>query len=177
MILAFAGKTPKIGHNVFIAPTAVVIGDVEIGDGASVWYGAVLRGDMEAIRIGADTNIQDNSTVHTDRGHPTVIGARVTVGHHAVIHGCTIDDHCLIGIGALVLSGAAIGRGSVVAAGAVVREGQIVASGTLVAGIPAAVKRRLAEDEQRRLHQPTETYKELARAHRALIEPFARSRG
>lgn len=171
MIYPFAGKTPKIGQHVFVAPTAVVIGDVEIGDGASIWYGAVLRGDMEAIRIGAGTNIQDNSTVHTDCGHPTRIGTGVTVGHQAVIHGCNVEDHCLIGIGALILSGATVGRGSVVAAGSVVREGQIVDPGTLVAGIPAERKRRLTEDEQRLLNQPAATYTELACAHRTLTEP------
>jgi carbonic anhydrase/acetyltransferase-like protein (isoleucine patch superfamily) len=176
MIQIFAGKTPQIGRNVFIAPTAIVIGDVEIGDGASIWYGAVLRGDMEPIRIGASTNIQDNCTVHTDRGHPVGIGAGVTVGHNAVIHGCTIEDSCLIGIGALVLSGALVRRGSVIAAGAVVKEGQVVEPGTLMAGIPAAAKRSLTEAEQRRLHQPSATYAELARAHRALIEPHLRSK-
>jgi carbonic anhydrase/acetyltransferase-like protein (isoleucine patch superfamily) len=176
MIQALGGKTPKIGRNVFIAPTAVVIGDVEIGDGASVWYGAVLRGDLDPIRIGAGSNIQDNSSVHTDRGHPVVIGAGVTVGHNAVIHGCTIEDYCLIGIGALVLSGAVIRQGSVVAAGAVVKEGQVAGPGQLMAGIPAAVKRRLNADEQRLLHQPAATYAELARAHRALSEPHSRSR-
>jgi carbonic anhydrase/acetyltransferase-like protein (isoleucine patch superfamily) len=170
MIHAFAGKTPKIGQNVFIAPTAVVIGDVEIDDGASIWYGAVLRGDMEPIRIGANTNIQDNSTVHTDPGYPTMVGGGVTVGHNAVIHGCVIEDHCLIGISALVLSGAVIRGGSIVAAGAVVKEGQVVGPGVLMAGVPAAVKRSLTEDEQHLLHQPAANYKELARAHRALIE-------
>lgn len=170
MIQAFAGKTPKIGRNVFIAPTAVVIGDVEIDDGASIWYGAVLRGDMEPICIGANTNIQDNCTVHTDHGHPTVVGAGVTIGHNAVIHGCVIEDHCLIGISALVLSGSMIRRGSVVAAGTVVKEGQVVVPGVLVAGVPAVVKRNLTEDEQRLLRQPAVTYEELARAHRGLIE-------
>lgn len=177
MIAAIAKKAPKIGRNVFIAPTAVVIGAVEIGDGASVWYGAVLRGDIEPIRIGANTNIQDNSTVHTDHGHPVTVGAGVTVGHNAVIHGCTIEDHCLIGIGALVLSGAVIRKGSVVAAGAVVKEGQRVAPGMLMAGIPAAAKRRLTATEQRRLHQPSATYTELARTHRTLAEAHPRRRG
>jgi carbonic anhydrase/acetyltransferase-like protein (isoleucine patch superfamily) len=176
MIQAFAGKTPKIGKNVFLAKTAVVIGDVEIGDGASIWYGAVLRGDMEPIRIGANTNIQDNSTVHTDRGHPTVVGVGVTVGHNAVIHGCVIEDHCLIGISALVLSGAVIHKGSVVAAGAVVKEGQVVGPGVLMAGVPAVVKRSLTEDEQRLLRQPAVTYEKLAREHLSLTESHLRNR-
>jgi carbonic anhydrase/acetyltransferase-like protein (isoleucine patch superfamily) len=177
MVFAYNGRHPRIEENVFVAPTAVVIGDVEISEGASIWYGAVLRGDMEAIRIGADTNIQDNSTVHTDHGHPVTIGAEVTVGHNAVIHGCTIEDRCLIGIGALVLSGALVRRGSVIAAGAVVKEGQVVEPGMLMAGIPATVKRRLTEAEQRRLHQPSATYTELARTHRTLAEAHPRRRG
>jgi carbonic anhydrase/acetyltransferase-like protein (isoleucine patch superfamily) len=171
MVQALNGKTPKIGRDVFIAPTAVVIGDVQIGDGASIWYGAVLRGDMEPIRIGSNTNIQDNCTVHTDRGHPAVIGTGVTVGHHAVIHGCTIENRCLIGIGAIILSGAVIGEGSVVAAGAVVKEGQFVEPGMLMTGVPAEAKRSLNADEQRMLHQPAATYIELARVHRAPAEP------
>ena len=135
MILAFNGKTPAIGANVFIAPTAMVIGDVTIGDGSSIWYGTVLRGDMAPIRIGAETNIQDLTMVHTDYGHPAILGDRVSVGHRAVVHGCRVDDEALVGIGAVVLNGAVVGRGSVVAAGAVVREGQQVTAGVLVAQV------------------------------------------
>jgi carbonic anhydrase/acetyltransferase-like protein (isoleucine patch superfamily) len=165
MIAALKGKTPRIGKNVFVAPTAVVIGDVEIGDGASIWYGAVLRGDMESIRVGANTNIQDNCTVHTDFGHPVQIGACVTIGHNVVVHGCTIEDHCLIGLGALILTGARIRKGSLVAAGAVVREGQEVGPGKLVAGIPAGVKRTLTPDEKEDLERATQIYLDLAAAH------------
>jgi carbonic anhydrase/acetyltransferase-like protein (isoleucine patch superfamily) len=165
MISALEGKTPKIGKNVFIAPTAVVIGDVQIDDGASIWYGAVLRGDMESIRIGANTNIQDNCTVHTDFGHPAHIGACVTVGHNVVVHGCTIEDNCLIGLGALVLTGAWIRKGSLVAAGSVVKEGQEVGPGKLVAGIPAGVKRTLTPEEKRGIERATQIYLDLAAAH------------
>ena len=165
MIYPFAGKTPKTGKNVFVAPTAVVIGDVQIGDGASIWYGAVLRGDMDPIRIGANTNIQDNCTVHTDYGHPVHIGACVTIGHNVVVHGCTIEDHCLIGLGALILTGAVIRKGSLVAAGTVVREGQEVGPGKLVAGIPAGVKRTLTSDEKNGLERATQIYLDLAAAH------------
>ena len=165
MIYPFAGKTPKTGKNVFVAPTAVVIGDVQIGDGASIWYGAVLRGDMDPIRIGANTNIQDNCTVHTDYGHPVHIGACVTIGHNVVVHGCTIEDHCLIGLGALILTGAVIRKGSLVAAGTVVREGQEVGPGKLVAGIPAGVKRTLTPDEKNGLERATQIYLDLAAAH------------
>ena len=117
MIVAYAGKTPQIGKNVFIAPNATVIGDVTIGDNASVWYGTVLRGDMEPITIGENTNIQDNCTIHTDYGCPTVIGRNVSVGHNAVVHGCTIEENCLVAINAVVLSGAYMETGSILAAG------------------------------------------------------------
>ena len=177
MVISYNGRQPRIGENAFIAPTAVIIGDVEIADGASIWYGTVLRGDMEPIRIGAGTSIQDNSTVHTEQGHPVEVGAGVTVGHNAVSHGCIIENRCLIGIGALVLSGAVIGRGSVVAAGAVVREGQVVEPGMLLAGVPAVAKRRLTGDEQRQLLQAGATYAELSRAHRALIDSDRRDGG
>jgi len=143
MILDYNGKSPRIGANVFIAPTAAVIGDVEIGDNASIWFGAVVRADMAPIRIGAGTNIQDNATVHVDNGHPARIGANVTVGHNAVVHGCVVEDDCLIGIGAVVLSGAHIGRAAVVAAGAVVREGAKIGPRHLVAGAPAVFKKEL----------------------------------
>ena len=126
MILPFGGKLPVIGENVYLAPTAVLIGDVVIGDGSSIWFGTVLRGDMAPIRVGRETNIQDNCTVHVDEGFPAVIGDRVSVGHNAVVHGCTVEDECLVGMGALVLTGALVRRGSVVAANAVVREGQQV---------------------------------------------------
>jgi len=168
MILSLNGKHPRIGENVFIAPTAVVIGDVEIEDGASIWYGAVLRGDMDFIRVGGSTSIQDNCTLHTDYGHPVRIGAGVTVGHNVVVHGAAIEDHCLIGLGALILTGALVRTGSLVAAGAVLREGQEVGPGSLVAGIPARVKRALTEAERNGIQRATEVYRGLAEAHRHL---------
>jgi carbonic anhydrase/acetyltransferase-like protein (isoleucine patch superfamily) len=168
MILSLNGKHPRIGENVFIAPTAVVIGDVEIGDGASIWYGAVLRGDMDLIQVGGNTSIQDNCTLHTDYGHPVRIGSCVTVGHNVVVHGATIEDHCLIGLGALILTGALVRTGSLVAAGAVLREGQEVGPDSLVAGIPARVKRALTEAERNGIQRATEVYHDLARAHRHL---------
>ena len=168
MILSFQNKTPVIGRNVFIAPTAVVIGDVEIGDDSSIWYGTVLRGDMAPIRIGRQTNIQDNSVVHTDYGHPATVGDRVSVGHQAVVHGCTVEDEALIGIGAIVLNGARVGRGAVVAAGSVVREGQQIPEAVLAAGIPAKVKRAIPPADAERFRLPYQNYIALARAHRAL---------
>jgi carbonic anhydrase/acetyltransferase-like protein (isoleucine patch superfamily) len=162
MIAEYKGKTPKIGKDVFIAPTAVIIGDVEIADGANIWYGAVLRGDMSSIRVGRNTNIQDNCTVHTDYGKSAIIGQGVTVGHNAVVHGCTVEDNCLIGISAVVLNNAVIKTGSIVAAGSVVREGQVVGPGHLVTGIPASLKKILSEEEIESLRIPAIVYTELA---------------
>lgn len=173
MILPFNGKTPTIGADVFIAPTAVVIGDVTIGDGSSIWYGTVLRGDMAPIRIGAQTNIQDLTMIHTDYGHPAIVGDRVSVGHRAVVHGCRVEDEALVGIGAVVLNGAVVGRGAVVAAGSVVREGQQVPPGVLVAGIPAVVKRRIEGEAAELFRLPYQNYISLAKAHRELHESTA----
>ena len=166
MILPFRGKVPVIGAGVYLAPTAVVIGDVVIGDGSSIWFGAVLRGDMAPIRVGRDANIQDNCTVHVDREYPAVIGDRVSIGHNAVIHGCTVEEECLVGIGALVLTGALIRKGSVVAANAVVRENQQVGPRELVAGTPASVKRTLSEEACARFLRPVENYLRLSRYYR-----------
>ena len=165
MIIAYQGKTPRIGENVFIAPSAAVIGDVEIADGASVWYGAVIRGDLAPITIGRDTNIQDNCTIHVDEDRPAVIGASVVVGHNAVVHGCTIDDLCLIGINAVVLNGAHIRRGSVVAAGAVVLEGQAVGPLELAAGMPARVRKQLPPDMPDKIRHDAAIYLDLARRY------------
>ena len=165
MIITYNQTSPAIGRNVFIAPTAVVIGDVRLGDGASVWFNAVLRGDMAPIRIGANTNIQDNCTVHTDFGKPAMIGNNVTVGHNAVIHGCTIDDGSLVGIGAVVLNDAHVGAKSIVAAGAVVREGSRIGPQQLVAGTPAVVKRDLSGLPADRLDRSVDNYLTLARQY------------
>jgi carbonic anhydrase/acetyltransferase-like protein (isoleucine patch superfamily) len=165
MIMTYEGKTPRIGNNVFIAPTAAIIGDVEIADGASIWYGAVIRGDLDAIRIGADTNIQDNCTIHVDAGRPAVIGQSVVVGHNAVVHGCTIEDQCLIGINAVVLNGAHIRKGSVVAAGGVVLEDQVVGPLELAAGMPARVRKQLPADMPHTIRHDAEIYLDLACRH------------
>ena len=163
MILAYQGKTPRVGNNVFIAPTAVVIGDVTIDDGASGWYGAVIRGDLAPIHIGRDTNIQDNCTIHVDRDRPAVIGASVVVGHNAVVHGCTIEDLCLIGINAVVLNCARIRRGSIVAAGAVVLEEQVVGPLELAAGMPARIRKQLPSTMIETIRHDAGIYTELAR--------------
>ncbi|QTA88297.1 gamma carbonic anhydrase family protein [Desulfonema magnum] len=165
MILEHKGKKPKIGKNVFIALTATVIGDVEIEDGASVWYGAVLRGDMAPVKVGKNTNIQDNCTVHTDTDKPAVIGDNVTIGHNAVVHGCTVERNCLIGINAVVLNDAHVKTGSVVASGSVVKEGQHVGPCHLVAGIPASMKREVTEADAEEFGRPVRDYLRLAREH------------
>ena len=123
----------------FVAPGAVVTGDVTLGARVSVWFQTVIRGDSDRVEIGDDTNLQDLTLVHQDEGMPAIIGSRVTVGHRAIIHGCTIEDDCLIGMGAILLSGARIGSGSLVAAGALVKEGQVIPPGSLVVGAPARV--------------------------------------
>jgi len=168
MILEYKGHKPKIGKNVFIAPTATIIGDVEIKDNASIWYGTVLRGDMAPIIVGKSTNIQDNCTVHTDFDRPAIIGDYVTVGHNAVVHGCIIENYSLIGINAVVLSNASIKTGSVVAAGSVVKHGQVVGPYHLVAGIPASIKKELSEAEVGKRKKTAEHYMQFALEHRAI---------
>ncbi len=147
MILSVQGKTPEIGEDVYVAPTAVLIGDVLVGRESSIWFGTVVRGDIHYIRIGEETNIQDNSTLHVTSGtFPLVVGHRVSVGHGAVIHGCTIEDDCLIGIGATVLDGAVVGKGSVIAASALVTPGMVIPPRSLVMGIPGKVVREIDDD-------------------------------
>ena len=168
MIFEFDGKRPKIGKNVFIAPTATVVGDVEIGDGSSIWYGTVVRGDSNYVTIGKNTNIQDNSTIHTNRSVPTIIGDDVAVGHNVVIHGCTIEDHCLIGIGSLVLDFAIVKTGSVVAAGSLVKPGQIVGPNHMVMGNPAVLRKEVTDTEL--IDRPVASYLQLAKEHMTLRE-------
>ena len=145
---AYDGKSPRIAPSAFLAEGSVVVGDVEIGDRSSLWFGTVVRGDVNHVRIGARTNVQDLTVVHvTSRTHPTVIGDDVTVGHRAVLHGCTIKDRCLVGIGAIVMDGAVVGPDAMVGAGALVPPGMLVPPGTLVLGAPAKVKRQLTADE------------------------------
>ncbi len=166
MIESFDGLTPVIGELVYVAPTAEVIGDVELGEGSSVWHGAVVRGDCGPVRIGAYTNIQDLCVCHeTTGGEPLVIGARVTVGHRAILHSCTVEDGCLIGMGAILLDGVRIGAGSLVAAGSVLLPGLVVPPRSLVAGVPGTVKRTLDEDASAKVASGAEEYHRLARAY------------
>ena len=148
MILSLAGRSPRIPASVFVAASADVIGDVELGENSSVWFQSVLRGDIEPIRIGANSNIQDGSIVHTMMSWPVVVGDWVTVGHRAVLHGCTIESHCLIGMGAVLLNNVRVGEGSIVAAGALVPEGTVIPPGSLYAGVPARLKRQLTDADR-----------------------------
>lgn len=161
-IRPFNGKQPKLGSGVFVADNATVIGDVEIGNDCSIWFGTVLRGDVHFIRIGSRTNVQDNCVFHVTTGtHPTVLAEEVTVGHGAIVHGCTVKRGALIGMGARVLDGAVVGECALVAAGAVVSEGMVVPPRTLVAGVPAKVKRTLTDDEIARVDEAWRHYVEL----------------
>jgi carbonic anhydrase/acetyltransferase-like protein (isoleucine patch superfamily) len=138
-ILAVADRVPAIASNAFLADDVTVAGDVRLDEEVSVWFGSVLRADYAHIEVGAQTNIQDLTVVHTDENQPTIIGSRVTVGHRALLHGCRIDDDVLVGMGAIVMNGAHVGAGAVVAAGALVTEGTVVPAGMLAIGVPAKV--------------------------------------
>lgn len=138
-ILSVAGHTPDVAGAAYLAPTVAIAGDVALSSGVSVWFGTVLRAEQAPITIGEESNVQDNCVVHTDHGFPATIGARVTVGHRVVLHGCTVEDDALIGMGAVVMNGAMIGAGSIVGAGAVVTEGTQVPPGSIALGAPAKV--------------------------------------
>ncbi|WP_089105548.1 gamma carbonic anhydrase family protein [Streptomyces hyaluromycini] len=170
LIVGIGGREPKVEADVFVAPTASVIGDVTLKAGASVWYGAVVRGDVEKITVGARANVQDNVTLHADPGFPVTVGERVSIGHNAVVHGATVEDDCLIGMGATVLNGAVIGAGSLVAAQALVPQGMVVPPGSLVAGVPAKVRRELSREEREGVTLNGTLYAELAKAHRGVHE-------
>ena len=168
LIVAIAGSTPSVPQSAWVAPNATLVGSVTLGESASVFYGAVLRADVDTITLGEGSNIQDNVVVHCDAGKPTTIGANVSVGHAAVLHGCTIEDGVLIGMGATVLNLAVIGEGSLVAAGAVVLEGTVVPPGSLVAGVPAKVRRELTDDERAGIRHNADHYLSVSSAHALL---------
>jgi len=170
LIMAMGGKEPVIDADAFTAPTSVAIGDITMAAGSSLWYHAVLRADCGPIVIGAGSNIQDNCSVHVDPGFTVTVGERVSVGHNAVLHGCTIEDDVLVGMGATVLNGAHIGAGSLIAAQALVPQGMRVPPGSLVAGVPAKVKRQLTEEELEGIKFNAAGYVELAKAHRQAHE-------
>ena len=164
-IVPFGSSTPKIDSTAWTASTATLIGAVTIGAHASVFYGAVLRADEGAIRIGAGSNVQDNVTMHTDPGLELTIGSRVSVGHGAILHGCVIEDDCLIGMGATILNGAVVGAGSLVAAGSVVLENTIIPPSSLVTGMPAKAIRTLDAEEIGSLVENARHYAELSARH------------
>ena len=160
MILrAYNGKSPRLGERVFIAENVTLIGDVELGDDCSIWYGTVIRGDVHSIRIGARTNIQDNCVLHVTNGtHPIEIAQEVTLGHGVIAHGCTIARGALIGMGSRVLDGARVGELALIGAGALVGEGMMIPPRSLAVGVPAKVKRDLRMDEIARLEQSWQHY-------------------
>jgi gamma-carbonic anhydrase len=166
-VRAYQGKQPKLGADVFVADTAMIIGDVEIGARSTVWFGAVIRGDVYYIRIGEDTSIQDNSVIHVTHGqHATIIGNRVTVGHSVTLHGCTVRDRCIIGMGSTILDLADIGEGCILGAGSLVSPGTKIPPGHLALGNPARVKRPLTEKELAWIESSADHYVELAKTYR-----------
>lgn len=165
-ILAVDGRSPSIADDTWVAPTVTVVGSANIGPGTGIFYGAVVRADMEDISIGAGSNIQDGAILHADPGYPAIIGNHVSVGHGAVLHGCTIGDGALIGMNATILNGAVIGAGSLIAANALVLEGTDVPPGSLVAGVPGKVRRPLTPDEIEHCSNNAATYIEVTRKHR-----------
>ncbi|MGN6109281.1 MAG: gamma carbonic anhydrase family protein [Kofleriaceae bacterium] len=167
-IRSYDGKRPVIGRGVFLAETCAVIGEVEIGDESSIWYGTVLRGDVMPIRIGARTSVQDGTIVHvTSERFGTEIGSDCTIGHGAIIHACVVEDQCLIGMGAILLDGARIGAGSLVGAGALVTPGTVIPPGSLVIGSPAKVKRPVSDKEREQIAYGAAHYVEVTRRYLA----------
>ncbi len=166
MIQAWRNHTPKVADSAFVADSAEVIGRVEIGPNASIWYQSVLRGDVHDIRIGARTNIQDHCVLHASQGvTPCIIGDDVTVGHRVILHGCEVQDGCLVGMGAIVMDRCVLEAGCLLAAGSLVPEGRVLRGGFLHAGIPARERRPLTDEEQAFLAHSARHYMELARSH------------
>jgi carbonic anhydrase/acetyltransferase-like protein (isoleucine patch superfamily) len=166
-LLPFGPASPDVDPSAWVAPTAVLVGRVRLGAGASAWYGAVLRGDGDDIGVGARSNVQDGAVLHADPGFPVSVGDGVVIGHGAVVHGCTVEDGVLVGMGSTVLNGVRIGAGSLVAAGSVLLEGTQVPPGSMVAGVPAKVRRPVTDDEAAGIRLVAEHYVELARQHAA----------
>ncbi|MBB2893771.1 gamma carbonic anhydrase family protein [Flexivirga oryzae] len=166
-VIRIQDKTPTVDESTWIAPGATVVGAVTLGPQVGIWYGAVLRGDLESIEIGARSNIQDNCSLHADRGSPLRMGEGVSVGHNATVHGCIVGDNVLIGMGARVLNGAVVGANSLIAAGTVVPEGAQIPEGSLVAGVPGKVRRSLGEEDLARLRRNADVYVDLIAVHKA----------
>ncbi|MEZ0051638.1 carbonic anhydrase/acetyltransferase-like protein (isoleucine patch superfamily) [Mycobacterium sp. MAA66] len=166
LIRPIQGNAPQLHDESWVAPNAAVLGRVTLAARASVWYGVTLRAEFEPIEIGEGSNIQDGCTVHVDPGFPAKIGAGVSVGHNAVLHGCTVEDGALIGMGAIVLNGARIGEGSLVAAGTVVPQGFVVPPRSMIAGVPGKIRRELTDDEVNHNRINAQVYEHLLTLHR-----------
>lgn len=164
MILEYFAK-PKVSESAFVAETAVVIGNVDIGENASIWYGAVLRGDKGKITVGKGANVQDNAVVHSGPGEDVVVGDGVTIGHGAIIHGCTIGKNTLIGMGAIILSKAIVGENCIIGAGAVVKENDRIPSGSLVTGVPGKIVRQLTPEQMKYIEANGQEYVDLSRKY------------
>ena len=171
MIYSLGAVTPKIAKDVFIAPGSFVVGNVEIASGASIWFGAIIRGDNEPMIIGEGSNIQDNCVLHSDPGFPLSIGRNCTIGHSAIVHGCSIGDGSLIGMSATILNGAKIGRGCLIGAGALVTEGKVIPDGSLVMGSPGKVVRELDDAAREKLLDSARRYEANAARFRAGLKP------
>jgi carbonic anhydrase/acetyltransferase-like protein (isoleucine patch superfamily) len=166
-LLPFGSGSPDVAPDAWVAPTGLLVGRVRLGAGSSVWYGAVLRADGDDVQVGDGSNVQDNCVLHADPGFPVSVGHGVVIGHGAVVHGCTVEDGVLVGMGSTVLNGVRIGAGSLVAAGAVLLEGTQVPPGSMVAGVPAKVRRPVTDEEAAGIRLVAEHYVQLARQHAA----------
>lgn len=164
-VFSYQHDWPTLAADVYVAPGARIIGRVTVGTGSSIWFNAVVRGDMDEIVIGDQTNIQDNATVHVDSGVPVCIGSRVTVGHNAILHGCTVEDEVLVGMGAIILNGAVVGSSSIIAAGSVVAPGTVIPPRSLVMGIPGKVVRELTDDQLPAVDGMYRRYADLRRVY------------
>lgn len=173
LVFAYAGHRPELHPSAFVAPGATVLGRVRLDEGASVWYGCVLRGDNDDLILGAGVNVQDGCILHTDAGRPLTVGAEATLGHGAVVHGCTIADHALIGMRAVLLNGGRVGRYAIVAAGAVLRPGFEVPDRTLVAGVPARIVREVNDEECAMIDRTAASYRQKAGRHREALAAHA----
>jgi len=174
-VYRFGDDAPRLAPDAWVADSATVLGRVALGAQSSVWYGAVIRGDNDWIEIGEQTNIQDNSVLHTDDGVPLALGRGVTVGHQVMLHGCTVGDHSLIGIQSVILNGARIGRHCIVGAGALVTEGKEFPDGVLIVGSPARVVRELSAEQIERLKASADLYVRNAERHRTLVSAMGAS--
>jgi gamma-carbonic anhydrase len=166
MIKNYFEKLPRIHTETFVADSADIIGDVEIGEGTSIWYGAVLRGDMNSIRIGKNTNVQDGAVIHNDSNAPAIIGDNVTIGHNAIVHGAVLKNNCLVGMGAVILNNAIVNENCIIGAGAIVTQGKEIPEGSLVLGAPAKVVRSLTPEEIEAIQESSRIYVGLSEGHK-----------